>query len=95
MVSTEKRERGGKKKKSRGDGSKRLPLVQKVQETFQGVWRGVSLQLKEKTLWRNRLSVLSALPADNLKRLLLCSWEFPLITAGVRLITTESPEHHR
>ena len=41
------------------------------------------------------LSVLLALPADNLKRLLLCSWEFPLITAGVRPQTTESPEHHR
>lgn len=58
------------------------------------MWGGASLQLKEKTLWRNGFFVLSALPAGNLKRLLLCSWEFTLITAGVRLLTTESPEHH-
>lgn len=70
-------------------------FVQKVKETFQGTCGDVSLQLKVKVLWRNGLSVLSALPTDNIKRLLLCFWELPLITTGVGLITIASPEHHR
>jgi len=44
---------------------------------------------------RNGLSVLFALPTDSLKRFLLCSWGFPLITTGVGPITMESPQHPR